>query len=97
MTDAEKLVAAVLANTGIDPDEPLWETFGGAHDEVHTWQVKTMRWGRRIATAYRLPDGTFAAIEANIGGTERVELPPDLDAYVVEAYEKTVTRYRKVV
>jgi hypothetical protein len=95
-TDAVRLVDAITASMpDVDPGEYLYDLFDGGFLQVHTWIVKKNRWGYREANVYSLPDGTFAAIEAEVGATEKQEPQPDATAYVVEPYEKTVTRYRK--
>lgn len=98
-THADRLVAAFAsASAHADPEEVLYAVFGGSPDleEVATWTVTESRWTKCIATVYRCPDGTFAAVEADRGATENQEPPPSATAYPVEPYEVTVTKYRKV-
>ena len=96
MNEAERLVDAVSASDTVhDPDDVLWPLFEGAHVAVRTWTVRHTRWGRTTATVYRMPDGTHAVIEHTIGATENQDPQAAATAYVVEPYEKTVTRYRK--
>ena len=95
-TDAERLVDAITrASDATHPDDVLWPLFRGLDQPVRTWEVNSGRWERTTATAYRLPDGTHAAIEYTTGATEYQDPPPSATAYEVEPYEKTVTRYRK--
>jgi hypothetical protein len=96
ITDAQRLVDAVTAAPGdTDPGEILYDLFDGGFRHQHRWTVTERRWGYREANVYRLPDGTHAAVETEVGATERHEPNPNATAYVVEPYEATVTRYRK--
>ncbi|HWO60241.1 MAG TPA: hypothetical protein VNO31_09430 [Umezawaea sp.] len=98
LTDAERLIAAITAaGPGLDPEETFWDTLAvnPTDHEVHTWMVRLARFTRRMATVYRLADGSLVAIEQDRGATERQEPTPSATAYVVEPYEVTVTRYRK--
>src|SRR5688500_7044378 len=96
MTDAERLAGAITAAMpDIDPGDLIYDLFDGGFVHLHSWTVKTRRWGSREANVYRLPDGTHVAVETEVGATEKHEPQPNATAYVVEPYEKTVTRYRK--
>jgi len=97
-TDADRFIAAITAaDEQADPDDTFRDTIAADPDahQVASWTVHIARWYRRIATVYRCPDGTFAAVEENHGATEEQESDPCATAYVVEPYEVTVTRYRK--
>lgn len=94
-TDADRLIAAITAaGEEVDLDDAFDNTFDGSPDdlEVSSRTVRNARWYRRVATVYRCPDGTYAAVEKNHGENAG---DPCIEAYVVEPYEVTVTRYRR--
>lgn len=59
--------------------------------------VKRSRWYERVRYCLAFTDGSLAAYEENQGLTEMQEdTPEETSAYLIESYEETVTKYRKV-
>jgi hypothetical protein len=98
-TDAARLITAITAaGEQADPDDTFRATIAADPDayQVASWTVRIACWYSRDATVYRCPDGTFVAVEENYGATEEQESDPCATAYLVEPYEVTVTKYRRL-
>lgn len=100
MTKAEEVVA-LIDELGYE-ENPYWGD-GGLDDsqiEYNIVQSKTVdkrRWFFVEQDILDLKDGSFVAIEYYEPATEMQEGQPyEARAYIVEPYEVTVTKYRKV-
>lgn len=78
--------------------EVLWsDSWYGKFKELESEVVNTSRWYERVQTIYRFSDDSYLAIDCNHGLTEiQDDTPENAKAYLVEPYEVTVTKYRKV-
>lgn len=98
MTKAEELFICV--ENLEDYEHPFWDCLEEIDPDakhLDTEIISEHRWFDRVAQYYKLTDDTFVAIEFNEPSTEMQEGQPySSKAYLVEPYEITVTKYRKI-
>jgi len=59
--------------------------------------ISTSRWTETVETVIQFTDDSFAAYAEKRGLTEiQEDIDPEIKAYLVEPYQKLVTKYRKV-
>ena len=90
----EHLRNQVDFNSWEDNLDVLDEDFG----QVCSWneEIDESRWSMHTRTIFQFSDSSLMAIEWERGLTEMQESFGPTDAYLVEPYEETVTRYRRI-
>lgn len=100
MTKAEEVLAELKAKFPDMPyyddklDDLLWAEWGQAKERSETGDEH--RWVTDKIAYWGFDDGSWLGIDWASGNTEYQESEGPYDIYLVEPYEVTVTKYRRI-